>query len=1450
MARAVDSELNRHEPVPPPVYLRSPEDDAGLFGRFSEFYDEEERRTSRSMRPDLRKSREGADDFRTNLRKDSDHGRARQIADHGEPQLRHLAIANWGLNSEWTESMAGLLPLGGSELDSEVEILEPSRSNSVRPSHRGMCIVDVPHREEARHPGSDLVLASARESASESRGMGHRSQRSVRSGSKVRREASTKNDNPFGVRIEERQSEQGGGATHFREEARRLSEEFSQQEETRHPESKVGVFPAEQRFTDQFGGASSFALHHEHGQDARADVQDEAREELRWGRRSGHIVLDTEGMTSLVHGEHPMANKKPSRVTPDVIEYKYSMQRDSEDAGSSSVFMKTLTRDESVRDHGGSGSRGSHREQERTRSNSHRRDFLRETGQRQPPSISVAATGSLRGEVGVANDMPSHQVWQTGEFFDMGCSLDGWTTSCEVPHSESHQLTRSARELRGSMQDITQSLDGTTESELWSDSSITRLEDPQHNNMQSFSLGDLRSKGWATSEGRSTGRGPDGQPKRRWSSKHIEEHSRGSFAGRRASSGAASGSVTASWSEFGDVVPFSHRCMEDRCSGDSQGERGFDGRDSSCFAPGAAAQASLISGEHLRESRAERASGISFSNHQDESHGAVRESVDVLRKTGLTDDEVVNRRFSARGTVRPSISIRGNEVRSEVDEREARSRRCTSHCAGASQREVVDGGTGSRRSTSQCLGEVQREFCGMGWSASSSQRDASEQHVGVSTGVAADVARRRSTSRRLSTQQQESHPETRKNSARVLHASRELRAFEVDPWTHDVEASTPLHSHHVGLADEAGERAHGSRIRRVDKERRENTVPRLSLPRSLSRVHRKSAHPDPPVDRVEDCGSAPRANQGSVLYCDQDEPYEGFLGALAESGQDCGSGESPTDTDQARRRVHTDVPSWLIAGRRTTRNRHESIGTVSTSVETRFHTRASCRFTKRRLETYVGIGPHALAQAHRADDMYVLDHFEHAAVTLLLKRADEIRDGVSGRSDRVHLASVVEDLGSAFALHHQIFQESGKITAVGGVPALLVLVVRLVEMLDVFVSPEEVSDDSCDHSVQTRRTCEVPPNIFGPGGFVNISFEILEGKMRQGLEKVAGHALAEELELHATLVVRLVLSWEPPVGAPHPANMIHAVKGDQTLLNFAKFILETRPHMREMHMPTGRRDLGVLSLVIDSLHLCFRRFCTSRLRSWRGNNSGTSEKHLRGQRLCELIVPLVPVTLETLRIASVCGSQEPGVRHFDVAAVCDAAASSAIDVLAVLGMPFAGPPACADCAHAVAESLARLLQLQAATVRLLQALRRMVTRSFPAAPWLGNFGGSHPKQKFLDALVQRDVLPLCIEGLQASISHRKSATGVSRVESDGASLAADVEVATTSAARLCTVFRHLEAIVQEVDDTHGASLEDDHALRERYASPLMLNLRSLRHCIQQWCIGPRWRQSPSGTLDS
>ena len=137
------------------------------------------------MRPDLRKSRAGADDFRTNLRRESDHGRARQIADHGEPQLRHLAIANWALNSEWTESMAGLVSLGGSELDSEVETLEPTRSNSVRPSHRGMYVVDVPNREEARHPGGDSVLASARDSASESRGMGHRSQRSVRSGSKV-----------------------------------------------------------------------------------------------------------------------------------------------------------------------------------------------------------------------------------------------------------------------------------------------------------------------------------------------------------------------------------------------------------------------------------------------------------------------------------------------------------------------------------------------------------------------------------------------------------------------------------------------------------------------------------------------------------------------------------------------------------------------------------------------------------------------------------------------------------------------------------------------------------------------------------------------------------------------------------------------------------------------------------------------------------------------------------------------------------------------------------------------------------------------------------------------------------------------------------------------------------------------------------------------------------------
>ena len=82
------------------------------------------------------------------------------------------------------------------------------------------------------------------------------------------------------------------------------------------------------------------------------------------------------------------------------------------------------------------------------------------------------------------------------------------------------------------------------------------------------------------------------------------------------------------------------------------------------------------------------------------------------------------------------------------------------------------------------------------------------------------------------------------------------------------------------------------------------------------------------------------------------------------------------------------------------------------------------------------------------------------------------------------------------------------------------------------------------------------------------------------------------MEVHAVLMVRLVLCWGAPLGAPHPANVILGANGNIVLERLARDILHTKLDPTSFRTMSGRKSAAMLVMVVDSLYLCFRLSAT------------------------------------------------------------------------------------------------------------------------------------------------------------------------------------------------------------------------------------------------------------------
>lgn len=299
---------------------------------------------------------------------------------------------------------------------------------------------------------------------------------------------------------------------------------------------------------------------------------------------------------------------------------------------------------------------------------------------------------------------------------------------------------------------------------------------------------------------------------------------------------------------------------------------------------------------------------------------------------------------------------------------------------------------------------------------------------------------------------------------------------------------------------------------------------------------------------------------------------------------------------------------------------------------------------------------------------------------------------------------------------------------------------------------------------------------------------------------MSGDGLADELELHANFIVRLVLSGEPPQCMPHPSV---TVEGRGMLVQYAIFMLNAS--FASEASGIALEQLATLALVLDSLQLCFR--------DGRPDDFSMSMLTTCGRESLTLLSRIT------------CAGVEQGP---NAAAVVDALTTSALDLLTTLRMSST-----AACAGIIASHLSLLIEVQPPSLRLLQAVRRALEQ-----PPLTTARSSHrhPNQRLCQALLSEGVPRRCLQRVSKIVAIFSI--------SDAGACPPDV----------CAVFQHVEAIVQKTSNANSApDLEELRVLRtrcrgseekpvEHKASPISQKLRRLQKSIRFSCFAPRCRE--------
>jgi len=386
--------------------------------------------------------------------------------------------------------------------------------------------------------------------------------------------------------------------------------------------------------------------------------------------------------------------------------------------------------------------------------------------------------------------------------------------------------------------------------------------------------------------------------------------------------------------------------------------------------------------------------------------------------------------------------------------------------------------------------------------------------------------------------------------------------------------------------------------------------------------------------------------------------------------------------------------------------------------------------------------------------------------------------------------------------------------------------------------------DCCGN--QSDRSTAALGAGFGSNGFLIWCLECLgNGLVQAKLQELGAYACASELAIHAALVARLMLAWDPPPGAAaRPCDALLATGGYSKLVSAAskafcglqcfqqkKSLTVDRTDHGRQQQPQEEKEgeqallLGQLALLLDCLRLGLgSEACTTRLLPKRRGKNG-SKGYSGGGPHCEA-APLFPIALSALELAAVYPvSRNSGGEGMYLAAALDAVAAAALQLLASAGIDDSSalPRAVAN---QIATEIERLVTVRPLTVRLAASLRHLVclppcsSRSGPRRhavavgirPGLG--------KDLRRALAEEDVAEHILRAAKCELQcgqngawRRGSSAGT-----NPRGLAAQVEVQAQEAIEAGELYDHVEAIVCAIRGAVAATDADLAELRSRCQS--------------------------------
>eukprot|EP00930_Biecheleria_cincta_P018102 TRINITY_DN1420_c0_g1_i5.p1 TRINITY_DN1420_c0_g1~~TRINITY_DN1420_c0_g1_i5.p1 ORF type:complete len:730 (-),score=140.19 TRINITY_DN1420_c0_g1_i5:53-2242(-) len=382
--------------------------------------------------------------------------------------------------------------------------------------------------------------------------------------------------------------------------------------------------------------------------------------------------------------------------------------------------------------------------------------------------------------------------------------------------------------------------------------------------------------------------------------------------------------------------------------------------------------------------------------------------------------------------------------------------------------------------------------------------------------------------------------------------------------------------------------------------------------------------------------------------------------------------------------------------------------------------RAECRFTVPETVSFCGVATNDVYVSTQQCEVEPIRGRDRSALHLILKQAKDLIAHVhqeprfaAPSSAAGAMPGILASLGMELSVCFQSLSEASHIDIIDGVPAMLVILAKFVEVLDTLVPIEDLGLDPAISRAAgggeatptfTEDVMQALRQVLGMNGFLPQCLACLGDANVWGwlLHAAGARGFAEELRFHLILVLRLTLAWDPPRGVSRPAEVILDSGGLEVLCDVVKDLGgKQQAESCETDVPPKAAQLG---LAFDSLRLLLRLSLRSgdcSLRSPCRSKKGISSLISRGSRVSAAVAVHKLACDAVQALANLATVQTPELEE-----AVDAAVPATVRFLAFL---MEVPPVAEKIdKDRLARAIVQSINARPLTLRLTLAVRELV----------------------------------------------------------------------------------------------------------------------------------------------